>query len=69
MAIQHLKPGSLRKMAINWYTPSHRLFTVGKGGSGSFYAGRVKAPAFLIQGDTQAEVELEAGRLINTSLE
>lgn len=69
MAIQHLKAGSLRSLAINWYTPTHRLYAVGKGSSGAFYAGRTKAPAFLIQGDNQAEVEREAGRLINTSLE
>jgi hypothetical protein len=69
MAIQHLKPGSLRKLPITWYTPTHRLYTVGKGPSGAFYAGRIKVPAFLIQGDTQAEVELEAGKLINASLE
>lgn len=68
MAIQHLKLGSLRKRPIDWYTPTHRLYTVGKH-DGAFFAGRMKAPAFLIQGDTQAEVELEAGRLINASLE
>lgn len=68
MAIQHLKPGTLSK-AIRWYTPPHKLYTIGKGPSGAFYAGRIKAPAFLIRGDTQAEIEKEAGRLLNTSLE
>jgi hypothetical protein len=69
VAIQHLKPGSLSKLPITWYTPTHRLYAIGKGSSGAFYAGRKKKPTFLIQGDSQAEIELEAGRLINTSLE
>lgn len=69
MSIQHLKPGSLRKLPINWYTPTHKLYVIGKGTSGAFYAGRIKEPAFLIQGDTQAEIEREAGRLINATLE
>jgi hypothetical protein len=69
MAIQHIKTTFLRKLGrIDWYTPTHRLYTVGKG-QDLFFAGRVKNPAFLICGDTQAEVELEAGKLINTSLE
>lgn len=69
MAIQHLKPGSLSKLPITWYTPSHKLYAIGKGPSGAFYAGRKKEPRFLVQGDTQAEVELEAGKMINASLE
>lgn len=70
MAIQHLKPGSLGKFGkIDWYTPTHRLYTIGKGQNGGFFAGRIKSPALLIRGETQAEVELEAGKLINASLE
>jgi hypothetical protein len=70
MAIQHLKPGSLAKFGhVDWFTPTHRLYTVGKDGRGGFFAGRMKKPAFLIFGNTQAEVELEAGKLINASLE
>jgi hypothetical protein len=69
MAVQHIKTTVLRKLGrINWYTPTHRLYRIGKG-QDLFFAGRIKKPEFLICGDTQAEVELEAGRLINASLE
>jgi hypothetical protein len=52
------------KKAVNWYTPVHRLFAIGKG-EAKFYASRGPAPSFLIEGDTQSEVEREAGMQIN----
>lgn len=69
MPVQQVSLGKFQHRTINWYTPVHKLYVMGKGPDGTIYAGRLKHPAFLVAGDNQAEVEREAGRLINARLE
>lgn len=64
MAVRTITKTPKKGIEVQWFTPSHRLFVIGKGGD-KFYASRGPEPTFLVEGDTQAEVEQEAGRLIN----
>lgn len=52
---------------LRWYTPTHRLWVVGKG-DGIIVLSRRDHPSFIVASDDQSEAEKEAGRIINHTM-